>query len=361
MRCRLDCSMRCSDGPRARPSGRLRSLLWKVLLSFILAAVGLASSTRPAFAGTCQGKFANPITDICWSCLFPINLGGNAIAARGQEDTANPGGLLCSCTNPPRVGIKTSFWEPVRRVDVTRTPFCFVSLGGVKLDPGIRAPEGEVRLQADNTRQSRYQAHWYVDPLLYWLDVLFDNPCLETGGFDVAYLSELDPTWNDDELSMLLHPETFLFGNPIAQAACAGDCVLSSSGFGSNALFWCAGCQGSIYPFTANVQAHVSGVQASSLLVQRLAAKLHRNLLMWGTAGADGLCGYYPQPVMDKTQYKYQMLYPIPQTAKTNGRCCQPFGRTTTVWGVGKSYPYKGEDFAYEVFRKRNCCMGVGL
>ena len=24
----------------------------------------------------CVGKFANPITDICWSCLFPITIGG---------------------------------------------------------------------------------------------------------------------------------------------------------------------------------------------------------------------------------------------------------------------------------------------
>lgn len=130
-------------------------------------------------------------------------------------------------------------------------PVLLCLAGSIKLDPGIRAPEGEIRLQQDNTKQSNYQVHWYADPILYWLEVILDNPCLETGSFDVAYITEVDPTWNDDELTMLLNPETFLFGNPIAQAACAGDCVLSSAGFGSNALFWCAGCQGSIYPSTA--------------------------------------------------------------------------------------------------------------
>jgi conjugal transfer pilus assembly protein TraU len=90
-----------------------------------------------------------------------------------------------------------------------------------------------------------------------------------------------------------------------------------------------------------------------------MTAKLHREGLLWGTMGGSGLCGSYPMPVMDKTQYKYQMLYPIPETAKTNGRCCQPYGRTTAIWGAGKSYPYKGEDFAYMVFRKKNCCLGV--
>lgn len=327
----------------------------------LAVAALLLAFTRVAGAGVCQGEFANPVTDICWSCLFPMSLGGATMMSYDQEDTPNPTGFLCSCSTPPRIGIKTSFWEPARRVDVTRSPYCFVSLGGVSIDPGVRAPEGEVRLQQDNTRQSSWQAHWYVDPLLYYLEVVLDNPCLETGSFDVAYLTEIDPTWNDDELTMLLNPETFLFGNPIAQAACAGDCVLASTGFGSNSLFWCAGCNGSVYPFNGHVQAHVSLVQASSLVAQRMTAKLHREFLMWGTAGDDALCGYYPLPVMDKTQYKYHMLYPVAQTAKIDGRCCQPFGRTTAIWGAGRSFPYKGEDFAYQIFRKRNCCAGVGF
>lgn len=327
----------------------------------VFGLVACAAFARESLAGQCVGKFANPLTDICWSCIFPMTLGGTTVVSMDQEDTANPSGFLCTCGNPPIIGVKYGFWEPVRRVDVTRTPYCFVSLGGVEINVGIHAPEGEVRLQEDNTRQSNYQVHWYLDPILYWLEVLLDNPCLETGSFDVAYITEVDPTWNDDELTMLLNPETYLFGNPIAQAACAGDCVLSSAGFGSNALFWCAGCNGSIYPFNGHVQAHISHVQASSLLVQRMTAKLHREFLMWGTSGDDGLCGPYLEPVMDKTHYKYQMLYPIPQTEKINGRCCQPFGRTTAIWGAGKSYPYAGEDFAYMVFRKKNCCLGVGF
>ncbi|RQQ01110.1 conjugal transfer pilus assembly protein TraU [Burkholderia stagnalis] len=339
----------------ATPScAALLAVLRRVALLLVLGSCSLATHAQSL---NCNGKFANPITDICWSCVFPISLGGTPIITAGQEDTSNPSGLLCACGAV--VGLKIGFWEPVRRVDVTRVPYCFVSLGGVKIDPGIRAPEGEIRQQQDLTKQSRYQVHWYLDPILFWLEVLLDFSCLETGSFDVAYLTEIDPTWNDDELTMLLNPETFLFGNPIAQAACAGDCVLSSAGFGSNALFWCAGCNGSIYPFNGHVQAHISHVQASSLLVQRMTAKLHREGLMWGTSGGDALCGATIQPVMDKSQYKYQMLYPIPETAKIDGRCCQPYGRTTAIWGAGKSYPYKGEDFSYMVFRKKNCCLGV--
>ena len=328
---------------------------------FVLCMLLMATFARESLAGVCQGKFANPATDICWSCMFPMTFGGRQVMGAEQEDPANPEGFLCSCAGGPLLGIKTAYWEPVRRVDVTRTPYCFVSLGGVKIDAGKFAPEGEVRLRADNTKVSSYQVHWYTDPALYYLELLLDDPCLETGTFDIGYISEVDPTWQDDELAMLVQPEIFLFGNPVAQAACVGDCVMSSVGFGSNALFWCAGCQGSIYPLNGHVQAHVSHVQASSLLVQRLTAKLHRMQVMYGSSGEQGLCGLYREPVMDKTNYKYHMLYPIPQTEKINGRCCQPFGRTTAVWGAGKSYPYKGEDFAYMIFRKKNCCSGAGM
>ncbi len=40
---------------------------------------------------------------------------------------------------------------------------------------------------------------------------------------------------------------------------------------------------------------------------------------------------------------------------------CQPYGRTSALWGAGKMIPYTGEDFAYEIFRKRNCCQGANL
>ncbi len=35
------------------------------------------------------------------------------------------------------------------------------------------------------------------------------------------------------------------------------------------------------------------------------------------------------------------------------------FDPCTLVWGAGKEYPVAGEDFAYQLFRKRNCCAGA--
>jgi conjugal transfer pilus assembly protein TraU len=330
---------------------------------FLFVWLGLGSETR---AGVCVGRFANPVTDICWSCAFPLKIAGRDVIRMDQEDAvtiggkpSSPGGLFCICTNPLFCGVKTSFWEPARRIDVTRTPYCFVSLGGISINPGIPAPSGEVRITPDGRQNSIYQAHWYIDPIFYWLGIILDNPCMEKAEFDLAYMTELDPTWQNDELSFLLNPEVALFSNPIAQAACAGDCVLSTLGFGSDLLFWCAGCQGSIYPLNGHVGAHASAIQASSLIVQRFVAKGHRMGILQGTGGSDAMCGYQYMPLMDKGQYKYHMLYPVAQTQKIAGRCCQPLGRTTVLWGAGRSIPYIGEDFAYMIFRKRDCCLGV--
>lgn len=243
-------------------------------------------------------------------------------------------------------------------VEVVRHPWCFPSLGGLNLDPGVHAPRhgGDAH---SGKGGSFYQAHWYINPVLYWLEVLLEDVCLESGQFDLAYMTELDPLWNDSELTFILNPDVALFANPIAQAVCAADCVAATAGFPIDSLYWCAGCQGSIYPLNGWVATHIGGVQASTLITQRMTAKMHRELLIWAGSGTTGECGYYPQPLMAKSNYKMQMVYPIPNTNKIDKRCCQPYGRTTTVWGAGKEYPFKGEDFAYMVFRKRNCCESV--
>lgn len=308
----------------------------------------------------CTGKFPNPITDYCWSCIFPMTIANQKVMIYGQEDNQSmtSGNPVCTCTNPPKVGLLTGFWEPTRLVEVVRTPYCFVSLNGTKLDPGIRAPSHAQTRTGGPTPGAFYNVHWYTNPLMYWLEVLMDDACLEKGVFDIAYMTELDPLWSDSTLTFIINPDVVLFSNVVAQTACAADCIASTTGFPEKDLYWCAGCQGSLYPLSGWVNGRVSPIQASALLMQRMTAKLHRELLMWAGAGTDGQCGYYPQPQMDKTNYKYSMLYPIPQTKKIDGRCCQPFGRTTITWGSGKTFPVTGEDFVYQIYRKRNCCTG---
>ena len=245
------------------------------------------------------------------------------------------------------------FWEPARQVDVTRKPFCLVSLGGVSLNPGLPAPESAQWARTIGPATGAfYQAHWYANPMLYWLEVLLDFGCLETGGFDLAYLTEVDPLWKDDELTTILNPDAILFANPIALAACAVDCVAATVGFGIPELFWCAGCQGGIYPLDGYIAAHIGGVQTSMLITQRLA----EDAPAAGHVRPHGRrCAARCSTVADKRAYKTQMTYPIPNTAKLDGKLPalrphhDPLGRREGISG-------SGEILAILLFRKRNCC-----
>ena len=79
------------------------------------------------------------------------------------------------------------------------------------------------------------------------------------------FLAVAEAAWLEDDLSFLLHPEAALFANLPAWAVCAADCAAASAGLPQDPLFWCAGCQGGMYPLTGNVVDHVGGVQASLL------------------------------------------------------------------------------------------------
>ncbi len=58
----------------------LRNIHAVLVLAFAVSPSSWAATT------TCTGKFMNPITDICWSCAFPLKVGGTTIMDFGQED-----------------------------------------------------------------------------------------------------------------------------------------------------------------------------------------------------------------------------------------------------------------------------------
>ena len=256
-------------------------------------------SAQGASAQSCTGRFVNPVTDVCWECLFPISIGPIRIgSATGAPDTPNPGSPICYCGSPiPRIGLSLGVWEPARLIDASRAPWCFPNLGGLTIDGGLPAGRGRTGASGgDGAQGSTWHVHYYVYPLLSWIGALLDLGCLEGGGLDIAWVSELDPAWRDDELSFLLSPEAALFADLPVQAACAADCAAASAGLPLDALYWCAGCQGAMYPLTGNVGAHVGGVQASLLAAQRLVFRLHRTLLPGARRGRPRCAAAIPCP-----------------------------------------------------------------
>lgn len=300
----------------------------------------------------CDGRFVNPITDICWKCLFPMTIGNVPVFRGGAPDTENPSMPIQICQNGLlfRVGLAIGYWEPFALTDVTRSPYCMVNLGGFNLNIGKMG--GGKGTQNDPAMQGAfYHVHWYKYPLTYWLNIIMSAGCLQRGDMDIGYLSELDPMWEDSSLSSVIAPEAFVFANPVAQGACAADAIAGAFGKPVNALFWCAGSQGSMYPFTGYTSNEFSPQAASVLLSERMAFKLHRQGLIMNSSGENrAVCHEYPSPIMPKDRYRYQMVNMYPDTAM-----CHPFGRTVMRWQAGHASPSGRKNFGYLIWRKRNC------
>ena len=67
--------------------------------------------------------------------MFPIKIGGsiNLNYSNQEDNKSTPNDWFCACSKPTRAGVTVSFWEPTHLVEVVRTPFCMVSLGGISL------------------------------------------------------------------------------------------------------------------------------------------------------------------------------------------------------------------------------------
>ena len=321
----------------------------------LVLAIAAGGASLPAYAtATCNGRFANPITDICWSCIFPLSLGSIKVSQGKVPDTANPSMPIQICPAPPplfrRIGLAIGYWEPMALTDVTRSPGCMVNLG-FSLPAFGKTAQGTAKKDEKQVNGAFYHVHWYKYPLTYWLNIITSLGCLEGGDLDIAYLSEIDPTWTDSSLTTILNPEAVIFANPIAQGACAADAIASAFNMPLDVLFWCAGSQGSMYPFNGWVSNESSPLQSSLLVSERMAFKLHRQGMIMETIGKNNaVCNEYPSPILPKERWRYQMVNMYPDSGQ-----CHPFGRSVMRWETGKNPPNTKKNFGYLMWRKRNC------
>ncbi len=263
---------------------------------------------------------------------------------------------MCSDNNGvPQFGLPMGLWMPARLVEVTRVPYCSPSLGGIRLKSSARLLGGQ-RSNAGDTDGTFMNYHYFYFPLMSMLNLFLVPECRGDGfsDFDLGYLSELDPSWNDDELSFYLAPESAIFANPIAMSACVADAVMSTAGRPIESMYWCAGTWGNMYPLTGNVGADASPVRTASLITTRALAALHRRGLARKTMGDDALCGSSLHPMIPKSQYRFSQLFPM---AEADGSCCHNIGASTFTWGEWRTKPGNGEDFVNLVWRYTDCCV----
>jgi len=311
--------------------------------------------TTDVFA-RCDAEFVNPLTDVEWTGIYPIRLFGEVVSPSG----VSPGHIIrapfCSCEDGgrTRVGVLSGFWEPVRLVDVVKDPFCMAGMG-FEMDGGddVWGAGGKqsANIGKEQGQGTFFQTHLYIYPVWTILELFADYICCERGTFDIAYMTELDPLWDDDLLTTMINPESILFANPVAQMSCMADAVAAGTYWPLQPMFWCAGSWGQMYPLAGRTD-NRNLTEASANEMAKLIFKLHRELIAMGTSGEGALCGPFIAPTILKDQYKFQIVRPV------KGSWIFPIGRSSLIWGAGKNPPIpgKGDNFCYLMFRDRDCC-----
>ena len=338
--------------PETGPMSRGLRVVSAVLLLLCLRPLQAADPGCPD-AELFSGKL---ITDICWGCLFPIRIAGLSIGG-GDRPAAASNQVVCACNDAlgvPHPGFVVSLWEPARIVELTRAPACSPALGGIRLPLGSRRLLGTAgKSEWDASDISFYNYHWYAFPLLTLLDLFFEDRCNADGmvDFDILYLSELDPTWNSGELAFFTNPEAAWLANPVALAACLADAASATAGTPIDALFWCAGTWGLLYPFSGAMPNYGSRPSETSLSATRALAALHRRGLARRTLGDAALCSAPIDPFLTKSQYRMSMFYPLPETQSNH-----VIGESAFRWGEWRSLPGPGEDHLYLLWRWNDCC-----
>lgn len=350
----------------------------RVLAQLILATSIFCTVASPALAeegasflsdAACPDTkyFNNLINKFCWSCTLPFNLMG---FSSEPPDGANED-AMCFCQDElgvPELGFSVGYWAPEQIIEITTTPWCSPTLGGAMVQDDLTSmgTTGGGK-KADRTTMATFHYNYFANPVFKMLSMFMIPECDKDPGIvdlDLMYMSMLDITWYDDMLAMVFNADATAFANPVAQAVCMKDCaMLTATSDPSDQNWFCAGCEGNMYPFTGNVTTDNNPIRTSSLIVTRALASMHRRGLARTTYGEDAMCENVYSPMIPKPMYKVSMAWPVAEVDSLGNtitnQCCHPLGDFWMKWGLGRMAPGGGKDntFVYNIFRYNDCCV----
>ncbi len=344
--------------------------LWKYATRLSLAVIIAFMPLQADAAGlgpVCTGTFYNPLLMTNWEDLFPIVIMGISLGG-GVDSPMIHEPPICECpiNFPPFItvpGIGVTFWEPLYIAELVRVPGCMPTLGGIDafgapFTSEMGAGNGDVdatgSAKGRATSEQSLQVHWYVYPLFELINLVSSMVCMNTStGYNLAFVTEPDPVWQNDTWADFMSPESAIFDSFPLQAACMADDLSSSFGFPIDALFWCAGTWGSVYPFSASANDASSDQQANTLVLSHFLFMEARAGALWDTIGPQAICFSVPNPIWMKSQFRVDPIFPLP----TYGLPVN-IGMPPIEWGYfpPENYPLF-ESGAYLIWNAQQCCI----
>ena len=355
-----------------------RAMGWLLCMASLLTAVTPVYAQNPIDQAkdlACPDfNFGKQIGKVCWECFFPIVIFSIPIGGSSSKLPNSRAAPICLCpgrTGYPSIGFTLGWWAPDHVIESTRIPWCMPSLGGTVLtddelkgsDLGVSGSttilparwggQEEKREGSSEPGISYYNFHYIKFPIAYFIGWLSDYVCSKksNNAFDIAFMSEFDPSWNNDELAIWTSPETKLFTGMWAHIACAADGVASTVNKPINNMFFCAGTWGQLYPFSGNAPTAQSAPRDASLTAIKGVAKMHRFTIARKTYGNSAVCADQMYFVLPKQQYRFQMLFPTAEK-KDHWIGASPFR-----WGEWRTVPATGEDYINLQWTYHECCV----
>lgn len=349
------------------------------------------------------------INDVCWSCLFPMYMFNAKVRDGWNEKPSSAADqAFCTCDMGGLFNVyggTVGFWAPTRLLEVTRKEWCFPTLFGAEInDPSsvsaITGMGGQGKDMYGN-RSSYLATHMYAFPLMQMLNLFSSVSCNPDNylNFDLMFMSESFPNWNDSELAFLINPETVLFANPVAQAAQVADCNAATAPDSDpiDAMFWSVGCWGSTYPLTGKTINNASHAKIGSLTSTRFMFMMSRIGMIRHKTGEEALCEGKWMPIMKKSIFRMQQLWPVSEsssvavsedidrddTADENASgpgvisdgdvntvdlidmgsrsktCCHKLGSSDFAWGMWRNEIGVSGNTVFLLWNWTDCCIGL--
>lgn len=332
----------------------------------ILVALLASIAPPPVLATSCTSAgLTAPIDNFNENNIFPITIAGTTVLTKGGARNCSAiksAGATCLCPGRllgvPTPGIMLTMHLPAYVAEVQGEAGCSPLLG-TKItsayDHRSTGSENPGQASAGDDYSSSRQIHWIEYPVFSLLEMMRDSICLHSGSvLDIAYMTEFDSLWQNDQWAAVMAPEGALFANFGATAACVIDQVSSTfARCPMDSMPWCVG-SGYGYPWSATQNTKTDHTEGGVKVLQKFLMRQTRFGVLRRTVGSDAVCAPVMSPVMARSQYRINLIHPNP---KSNGKPIV-MGTDGHFWGTLGAVPFnEGEVFL--IWQGMQCCLHI--
>ncbi len=242
-------------------------------------------------------------------------------------------------------------WEPIRIIETVKDPGCSPTasdsdeLEDIKFDDYLKQGDHSSSANNENPRVFAH-SHFLLHDDLIEARAEYDEKCIEVSDYGLEWASEKDDEWADINGYKGFHERKF--ANLKWVYKCIDDARTSLVGFPNDALWWCMGSWGNLFPVTGHID-NDEYLGGNAGIAARTIALMGHKVYLWITS-LPNYCFAYGMPQWIKSSFKLQPIRPTEREYKI------PIGQAQVVWGYNINSLKEGDNFAWVLWRLRICC-----